>query len=278
MSPSPALQAWIEAHPYLAPVARFERLVEAAVAGVPAPEVRAPHWSDYAAEYERGVPLLRSAVGAFADAAAADVLGRIAERLAAAPLQATLAAQLQGLRQALSRSPEDRAAVVAWARAGAPAEGAPPGPGLAAFLAWSALRRVLAPVVAAFGAWRCEEKWSRGTCPTCGAPPGMSQLVTDGAIRQRHLVCGCCATRWKFKRLACPHCASEDVSRLGVLELDGLETVLRIDSCEECSGYVKTYTGDGDEALFLADWTTLHLDALAKERGLRRAGVSLFAL
>jgi len=41
---------------------------------------------------------------------------------------------------------------------------------------------------------------------------------------------------------------------------------------------VKTYTAEGDEELFLADWPTLHLDLLARGRGLRRLGTSLYEL
>ena len=53
---------------------------------------------------------------------------------------------------------------------------------------------------------------------------------------------------------------------------------MRIDSCESCQGYLKTYLGQGEERVFLADWTTLHLDVLARERGLKRVGMSLYDL
>jgi FdhE protein len=270
-------ERWLEAHPFLAPIARFQELVDAAAAAVPVPAIGEPRWEAYASEFERGVPLLRTGVhGLDAVAPAAEVLGAIAARLAEAPLPGALAVQVVALREGL-RAPEDRTRAIAWALSGAPEDGAPVQGGLVAFLAWAALRRVLAPVIREFGAWRCEGHWNRGFCPTCGAQPGMSQLVSDGSLRHRRLACGCCGTRWKFKRLACPHCHNEEANRLAILELDG-EARLRIESCEECKGYVKTYDGEGDEAVLLADWTTLHLDALAAQRGLRRAGASLFAL
>ncbi len=60
-----------------------------------------------------------------------------------------------------------------------------------------------------------------------------------------------------------------------MLVVDGQEG-LRIDACGACGGYLKTYTGEGDEELFLADWPTLHLDLAAVQRGFRRMGASLY--
>ena len=65
--------------------------------------------------------------------------------------------------------------------------------------------------------------------------------------------------------------------RLGLLQLDQ-EPALRLDVCEECKGYLKTWTGAGDAELFLSDWSTLHLDVLARDRGFRRLGASLYEL
>jgi FdhE protein len=62
-----------------------------------------------------------------------------------------------------------------------------------------------------------------------------------------------------------------------VLEVQD-EPGLRLDVCEACKGYVKTYDGEGREALLLADWPTLHLDVIARERGYVRHGASLYEL
>jgi FdhE protein len=43
-----------------------------------------------------------------------------------------------------------------------------------------------------------------------------------------------------------------------------------------CRGYLKTYIGGGSEALLLADWTSLHLDLIAQDRGLKRLAASLY--
>jgi FdhE protein len=53
---------------------------------------------------------------------------------------------------------------------------------------------------------------------------------------------------------------------------------LRIDYCESCRGYLKTYVGDGSEATLLADWTSIHLDFVALDRGLKRSAQSLYEL
>ena len=51
---------------------------------------------------------------------------------------------------------------------------------------------------------------------------------------------------------------------------------LRIDYCESCRGYLKTYDGQGHEALLLSDWSSLHLDLIAHDRGLNRLATSLY--
>jgi FdhE protein len=65
--------------------------------------------------------------------------------------------------------------------------------------------------------------------------------------------------------------------RLSVIGIEG-ESGLRIDYCDSCRGYLKTYDGQGSEDLLLSDWTSLHLDLLAGDRGLRRLAASLYEL
>ena len=115
-------------------------------------------------------------------------------------------------------------------------------------------------------------------CPTCGSPPAMAQMI--GAItenvRLRLLSCGLCGTRWKYARTKCPFCES-DSQRLDSVVVEG-EAGLRIDYCEACGGYLKTYDGQGEELLLLSDWTSLHLDLLAHDRGWKRLAGSLYEL
>ena len=266
---------WLAAHPYLDPVARLQELVEGAArsaSATPADEVR---WEAYWPEYAAGIPLLRSraaAVDGVPHGAAA--LELVLDRVASAPLSGPIPARARELREALSRSGAAAAEAVASLGRGG---GGPalPHPGLVRFLGWSALAGVLRPVVEAFGARRDEASWGRGACPTCGALPVLAQLAGPEAARQRRLACGPCGTRWAFPRLGCPHCGNAASDRLAALEIEG-EGRLRLDVCEACQGYLKTYEGEGDEALFLADWPTLHLDVLARDRGLVRRGASLY--
>jgi len=139
------------------------------------------------------------------------------------------------------------------------------------------LARHLRPVVNAFAGWREEERWLRNYCPTCGSRPGMAQLVGTDPGRLRLLCCGCCKTRWRYRRTGCPFCENPNDHRLAVLAVEG-EGGLRIDYCESCHGYLKTYNGEGSENVLLADWTSIHLDIIAHDRGLIRSAASLYRL
>jgi FdhE protein len=142
---------------------------------------------------------------------------------------------------------------------------------------WTVLVRYLNPVVSAFDAWRNEDHWLRNYCPTCGEPPAMAQLVGKDPGRLRKLSCGRCRTRWRYRRTACPFCDAQDEHRLAVVAVSG-ESGLRIDYCEKCGGYLKTYDGEGHESVLLADWTSIHLDLIARDRGFKRMAASLYDL
>ncbi len=150
----------------------------------------------------------------------------------------------------------------------------PSSPGLLRYVGWTAMTRFLRPVVTAFDGWRDEERWLRRYCPTCGSLPAMAQLAGVDPARRRLLSCGCCATRWQFKRTGCPFCET-DSQRLTSVTIDA-EPGLRIDYCESCRGYLKTYVGEGDETLMLSDWSSLHLDLIANDRGLKKLASSLY--
>jgi FdhE protein len=271
----PERHAWLDAHPFLEPIARFQRAVERAAACAPASALPSPRWEAYAADRALGVPLLASgAAGVEWADAGATALRAIAEAVAD-DASGPLGERCRALRRELRERPVLAAEAIAWIAA--PAREPPSAdPGLLRLLAWAALRTALAPALRDAPPWHDEEGWGRGRCPTCGALPVCAQLAAGEAARPRWLACGCCGTRWRYRRIGCPFCGSEDAGRLRILEVEGES--LRIDACDECRGYLKTYTGAGDEELFLADWPTLHLDVLALARGLRRAGDSLYGL
>jgi FdhE protein len=196
------------------------------------------------------------------------------ERLSLARSSGWLAAETRALHAELQRQPHAARRIVDLLMGDESAP--PPFHGLVRYLGWAALRPFIGPVVLAFNSWRDEEKWHRRYCPTCGSLPAMAQLVSEEHGHRRLLSCGCCGTRWRYGRTMCPFCEA-DIQRLAAVTIDG-EGGLRIDYCEACRGYLKTYSGQGDEQVLLADWTSLHLDVLARDRGLKRMATSLYDL
>jgi FdhE protein len=266
---------WLSKHPYLRPVADLHALVDEAAAEVSVPTAPMPDWDDYVGEFHAGVPLLRSSRAAIDLGPAQSVVLSLIEKLLSKPLPGTLSEQCRALNADRHSDPESRRFAIAGSISEDPLP--PAQAGLLRYLGWTILVRYLRPLVTAFGAWRDEERWLRSYCPTCGEPPAMAQLVGKDPGRLRLLSCGCCRTRWRYRRTGCPFCDSQNDHRLAVLAITG-EDGLRIDYCERCSGYLKTYDGEGSESVLLADWTSLHLDLLARDRGLKRLAASLYDL
>jgi FdhE protein len=265
---------WIASHPYLRPVAEFQSQVETAAASLPPAFAAIPEWRDYAEEFRRGVPLLRGSCSLVDLKPAAAILDSLLERLAKTSLPEEPAQEIRELRRALGADPSgsERAVACLFEQN----DPAPPHSGMLRYVGWTVLARYLAPVVGHFGDWREDEQWLKSYCPTCGSLPAMGQLAGTES-RMRHLVCGCCGTRWRFRRTGCPFCENTDDHRLAAVAIEG-EAGLRIDYCESCGGYLKTYAGTGSEALLLADWTSLHLDVIASDRGWKRFAASLYSL
>lgn len=254
--------AWLVAHPYLRPVADVHALVEAAASEIGIPVAPLPDWEAYTPDFHAGVPLLQSEKAAIDLAVPEAALVSLIRKLASSTLPGPLAQQCRDLESELD--------LVLGSFS-------PTHPGLYRYLRCVVLARHLGHVVVAFDAWRNEERWLRNYCPTCGEAPAMAQLVGKDPGRLRKLACGCCRTRWRYRRTGCPFCDVQDKDRLAVYSVTG-EGGLRIDYCEACGGYLKTYDGEGCESVMLADWTSLHLDFIARDRGLKRMAASLYHL
>jgi FdhE protein len=271
---------WLGTHAFLEPVARLLDRVECAVSAIDCPAAALPRWDDYAADYGIGVPLLRSADAGPDLLPAGAMTGALVGELANGPASDRVAADARALRGDVDGGAGSAQRVVDWLLEFAPTAGngafRPARPGLLRFLGWTAMRRYLLPVLDAFARWRDEDRWLRSHCPACGALPAMAQLIGVDPGRKRFLACGSCGTRWRYRRTACPFCDG-DSHRVAVVTVEG-EAGLRIDHCEACGAYLKTYEGLGREALLLADWTSLHLDVLAQDRGLKRMAASLYGL
>ena len=264
--------SWLTAHPYLRPVADFQAQVAAVSATVPAECSAMPHWDDYLDDYQKGIPLLESSHAAIDLQPAERIVVLLLEKLVSF-LPKQLATESRDLYDQLRYEAGAPRRALGWLLGRDVFE--PRHPGLLRYLGWTALARYLGPVVNAFANWRDEDRWLRSYCPTCGSAPAMSQLVSVDSGHCRLLSCGCCLTRWRFQRMGCPFCEAQDAHRLNVLGIAG-EGNLRIDYCESCHAYLKTYTGEGHEGIFLADWTSLHLDLVACDHGLKRLAASLY--
>jgi FdhE protein len=266
---------WLEAHSYLRPLAGLSAQVDRAAAEIDVLDARIPDWEDYRADFLAGVPLLSSTAAAVDLEPGGRMAAALLERLASETLSGRLAAETRALERELQREPQVSRRIADFLLGDETLRA--PFPGMLRYLAWTATARFLRPVVTAFDGWRDEEQWSRRYCPTCGSLPAMAQLVGVDPGRRRLLSCGCCGTRWQFRRIGCPFCESADDRRLAALTIEG-EKYLRIDYCRSCRAYLKTYDGVGSENLFLADWTSVHLDIIARERGLKRSANSLYEL
>lgn len=266
---------WLARHPYLQPVADLHAQVDAVLAEVIIPSPTIPMWDDYLDDFYSGVPLLRSSMIAIDLNPVETAVAALLEELGSKTLPGTLAEEARALNAELHRDPDAPRRAVGWLLDGD--SFAPTSPGLLQYLGWTVLARYLRPIVAAFESWRDEERWLRKYCVTCGASPAMAHLVGIDPGRLRLLSCGRCGTHWRYRRTGCPFCEKEGDLPLTVVAVEG-EDGLRIDHCNACGGYLKTYNGQGSESVLLADWTSLHLDVVALDRGLKRLASSLYEL
>jgi len=206
-------------------------------------------------------------------AAAGELLLACNTELLKHDLPEAVAAYAKSLQDYLQVSEEDRVRAIEWVESGDP-EDAPPAAELLRVLAWAAIRRAMTPVLNRYAELRKDEEWFRAYCPVCGALPPLAHVLTD---QPRTLACCYCHTSWQFRRIGCPFCENDDQNQLAVLTIEE-EPLFRLDACGACHGYLKTYLGASDVELHLSDWSSLHLDVLAREKKLERKGASLFEI
>lgn len=127
-----------------------------------------------------------------------------------------------------------------------------------------------------------KEEWSGPACPACGGAPQVSVIREESgefmAGSPRYLICGRCALWWSFGRATCPSCGEDDSRKVGAFSPEG-ERWVRIDACDTCLAYTKTFdlreAGAKDVVPLVDDVATLTLDVWAHEKGLHRSGLSL---
>ena len=266
---------WLASHPYLQGVAELHAIVERASSSILPANPSTLTWDDYRDDFLRGVPLLHSAAIVIDWTLVEKSIQAIVGNLASSSLPGKLTEEARTLYLELCADPDALHHIAAWLLLQDDFVFATPG--LLRYLGWTAMSRYLHLVMGAFDRWREEDQWFRSYCPTCGSLPAMSQLIGVDQGRRRLLCCGCCGTRWQYRRTRCPFCESAEDDRLGILMIEG-ESGLRIDYCKSCKGYLKTYAGEGSETVLLADWTSIHLDVVACDRGFKRLAASLYEL
>lgn len=109
-----------------------------------------------------------------------------------------------------------------------------------------------------------------GSCPYCGAEPGLSLL--RGETGQRFLVCSVCGMDREFPRLKCPFCAKD-----GAMEIirESEDAPRWIETCESCRRYLKAIDtrklGKDEELIPLLEAiANLYLDLIAEKQGCLR--------
>jgi formate dehydrogenase maturation protein FdhE len=114
-----------------------------------------------------------------------------------------------------------------------------------------------------------QDSWRKRSCPVCGAPPTLSVLKGQPALR--HSICSRCGCQWRVDRVSCSVCGNRDPEALQYFHGEG-QTAHRIDSCDACHHYIKTIDIGGFAApdLCMEDLGTLHLDIVAAEKGYLR--------
>ncbi|UCF30148.1 MAG: formate dehydrogenase accessory protein FdhE [bacterium] len=120
--------------------------------------------------------------------------------------------------------------------------------------------------------------WEKETCPVCGGVPAVAYL--SGEEGQRHLVCHRCEARWRFTRIQCPFCGNRDHETLGYFTLEGGDPILRVDFCEECGKYIKSWDVRQREDLLpeYEDLKSISYDMAAEEEGYRRGAPNIFGV
>ena len=116
-----------------------------------------------------------------------------------------------------------------------------------------------------------------GLCPVCGSYPSVG-IVRGGGREQglRYLSCSLCASLWHMVRIKCSTC--ESTEGIDQYTLEGSNTAVRAESCNDCNSYLKLLylAKDSRMEAIPDDLATLALDMLMDKEGKIRRGPSLF--
>jgi FdhE protein len=122
------------------------------------------------------------------------------------------------------------------------------------------------------------QAWEYGLCPVCGGAPAVACLEDEGG--KRYLVCHRCETKWHFARMMCPYCGNNDHDNLGFFTVEDGQGTLRVDFCNSCKGYIKTWDIREMENPHpeVEDLKTARYDLAAEGEGYRRGAPNIFGV
>ncbi|NOY87294.1 MAG: formate dehydrogenase accessory protein FdhE [Deltaproteobacteria bacterium] len=148
---------------------------------------------------------------------------------------------------------------------------------VALFTVFNVLKGTFKDISRAFGNVDTSD-WEHGFCPVCGGGPAVATLEGEGG--KRHLICHRCETKWRFGRILCPFCGNSDHEKLGFFTLEDGDSRLRVDFCNSCRGYIKTWeTGEDDNGHpEVEDLKTPGYDLAAEGEGYRRGAPNIFGV
>lgn len=275
---------WIEERPYLEEIGKLHLAINQLLEQQEANEVSEPDWNNSLEDFKRGIPVFKAkeidSNFVVAASSALMVLSKIAEceelpeklKDDAKKLNTYFTENESAVSDIITGLLQEKDQLLSEHTTKACVSNS-----IVWFLGWTAISYTLKPFKKALEKWQLDNGWQTNYCPTCGNLPVMAQLARSGKGRQRKLVCGCCQTSWFYKRICCPYCETEVQEHLEVLEVEQEEDI-RIDTCNNCESYIKVYTNQGEEEVLLADYFTIHLDLLMKEKGLHKMGQPLLTI
>ena len=144
-------------------------------------------------------------------------------------------------------------------------------PNLLLYFTWTTIKYAISPLKADLRAWVDKSYWQHDYCPVCGNHPSSALMKKEKRGKQRFLHCEHCGTDWSYKRVGCPYCGNIDQKDLAIKDTEN-DTDLRVDLCNKCNTYLKTYIGGEKVTAGTSDWATIHLDLLMKDSGYTKKG------
>ena len=78
-------------------------------------------------------------------------------------------------------------------------------------------------------------EWQKGYCPICGSWPNMDLI--KGNEGHRWLRCSFCSHQWRFPRIVCPFCETEDHDKIEIIYSEA-RPFERAELCHNCRHYL----------------------------------------